>query len=263
MLAVSSAAAIRAAIPAGRRSAMARTSTPPSVCGERPGLDDRPAGFQGGGDVEAAEQPVVGDRGGDAPHRRLRAEARRQCAASQASRTGPGPARDHDSAAVRVEREGRRRENCARCQTEVRARRLAHPRRSPSSGPLHPHRRAGIVERIAPQAVAERHRRDAPQLRVPDLVLPLEAGERARRADQRQFAAQAVRAEREAKPRRALDRRIGRRDRGQALARGDDPVAAASVSSAAHCFEEGVGVALVGVAALDDLDPARQCRAAS
>ena len=198
---------------------------------------------------------------GIAPHRRLRGQGRAQAPEPGVARRA-GAAADDDSAARRGEREDIRRETRARSQGES----SGHGRSWPEhllDGALHPRGRALLVERVAPQAVAERHRRDAPQLRFADLRLSFEAGERAGGADQGQFAAQI-------RPSRARDRAASRfrwpnrasRPTGRAAARGDDAVAELPLR-AGPMLEEGVGIAFERVAPLDDLDPASARRAAS
>ena len=69
--------------------------------------------------------------------------------------------------------------------------------------------RAGFVERVAAQAVAQGHRRDAADMAVQHLRLALQRGKRAGRADQGQFAAQPVRAEMQAEFGGAMQGGIG------------------------------------------------------
>ena len=177
---------------------------------QQSGFGDRPPRAQGRREVEAAEQAIVGNAERRAPPRRLRRQVAAQ--APQARRRAP----------ARRPRAARRPKAADRSRTApAHTRRAARARKDPAR-PSCPEqfadraadarRGAGIIERIAAQAMAQRHRRDALEMRVGDRVVALVGGERARGADQRQFAAQAVGAERDAEPRRALQRRIGRLD---------------------------------------------------
>jgi len=116
---------------------------------------------------------------------------------------------------------------------------------------------AGIVERIAPQAVAQRRWRDALQVLDGHGLGAIECGECPRSAHQRQFAAQAVGAEREAQLGRFLEQRIADHEVRQLLAGADD-AAPHLVIVLLPAFDEGGTILLEGIAAADDGDARRQ-----
>ncbi len=198
-LPASSAAPMRAAVAPLSRSAMASTSTPPCVCAMRPDFGDRATGAQRRGEIKAAEQTIVCNRERRAAHWR----GRREIIAQQSK---PGVARWPRRGAKRdaglqadLWRRARRRSSPARRRHPVaRMRRRVHAPNVSSIARSTRTRRADIVQRIAPQAMAEREGRNPPQFGVADRHLALESRERARGAQQSEFAAQAVGAERDA-----------------------------------------------------------------
>ena len=193
--------------------------------GQEAAIGNRPPRVQGGGEVETAQQATIRDVERQPTHRRCR----RQQPAQQGQ---PGVAHRPGMGAQR-----RRhplppdRPRTAPPPAPRRPTRTSPPRARRSrpeqlrDRTIDAHGRARIVERIAPQPVAQGGRRHPAQMRVADLDVAVEAGQRARGADQRQLAAQAVGAEPDAELRRPLDRRIGHHDIREPTARGHEAAA--------------------------------------
>jgi hypothetical protein len=87
-----------------------------------------------------------------------------------------------------------------------------------STRTLDPPARPCLIERIAPQAVAQRARRDGAQMAFVRLHVARQRGARALHPHQRHFPAQPVGAEREAQRGRGLEDVVGDGHVGQARA---------------------------------------------
>ena len=175
-------------------------------------------------------------------------------AASPASARAPG--RRATAPATPPVPTGSTANNCAAVTASDQASAAAHPKIS-AMRPIDPHAGAGVVERIAAQPMPQRRRRDARRCSSPTVLACLERGQRARRAHQRQLAAQAVGAERHAQLGGALQRGVGHRDRRQPLARRDD-LRRSLASSFAQCSRKRRAIAFERVAAAHHLDALRQ-----
>ena len=164
----SSTAARRAAVPRRQPLRHGQQQHAAVGLGQEAALGDRPARAQGGGEIEPAQQATVGDCERQPAQRRCRRQRAR--AAAPARRRAParqGAQRDA-AHSRRIDREQRPPPARASAHRPPRpAARRSRPEQL-RDGTLDAHGRAGIVERVAAQAVAQRGRRHPAQVRVAD-----------------------------------------------------------------------------------------------
>ena len=102
--------------------------------------------------------------------------------------------------------------------------------------------------------MAQRGGRDPAEMRVVHRVVTLQARQRARSADQRQFPPQPVGSQHHAQPGRLLHSGVGNRHAGQPRARGDQ-LAAEPVVWLLPFFRKCSVIALIGVTPPNHLHP--------
>ena len=219
---------MRAMVSDGARSTMGRISTPPSASASTPRLAHGPARCEGGRQVETAEQAIVGDGNGRAAHGRVgRKQIKQRAQEVFAGRSG-GAAHQDAAEPCGIDRE----QGCGARQVHS-PNRLASARwtRTPESTSSSTLRRSrwrsanGATRRRCLSATA---------------LSPSSAAAARARADQREFAAQAVGADGHADLHGALERRGRRVDVAHALARGRD-LAPDLLVLAAPLLHEGAG----------------------
>ena len=197
--------------------------------------------------IDAAEQRLVGDAGVQAAAGAGRERAR-ECG-EEAVADGAGAGAEAEAAeAAGVDREEVEREAGAGPGLGG----FGHGRIS-STTRITRDGRAGLVERVAAQAVAHGGGGEQAELLAADAGRAVVGGEGAGGADEGQLAAQAVGAEGDAEGGAVAQGRVGDLDGAEAVAGGEDRLPQAGVGGAPALHEGGV-VGFVGVAAADHLD---------
>ena len=193
--------------------------------------------------------------------RRTRRAGGQECAAAgPASGRAPGPASARSATPPRPAGSTASRAAASAASAQaVRGSPVASRAEQLHDGTLDPDRRAGLVQRVAPQPVAQGRGRDPAQVRVarpsasPSRLASARAA-RIRVSSPRRPSVPSA----DAEPGRPLQRRVGDLDRGQPLARGLDLPAQPRRPPCAHCADEGRRIALERVAPAHHLDPGRQ-----